>query len=124
MATLHFRGYPTQIEGASPGDLDYDYDRVSLTGQFQRERGEYTRFGDVTALVKAIDDRYVIFGSGEEIAAEFDSAKLPALPSGLEARLLFLCQWLRERYGLVGCVAIHSCAIAVPCHDELSLSPE
>ena len=24
-ATLHFRGYPKQIEGASPGDLDYDY---------------------------------------------------------------------------------------------------
>jgi hypothetical protein len=38
-ATLHFRGYPKQIEGASPGDLDYDYDRVSLTGPFQHQRG-------------------------------------------------------------------------------------
>jgi hypothetical protein len=81
LATLHFRGYPMQIEGASPGDLDYDYDRVSLTGPFQRERGNYTRMGDVTPLVKSIDDRYVIFGSGEEIAAEFDAAKLPALPA-------------------------------------------
>jgi hypothetical protein len=79
LATLHFRGYPTQIEGASPGDLDYDYDRVSLTGPFQHQRGNYTRMGDVTALVKSIDDRYVIFGSGEEIAAEFDATKLPAL---------------------------------------------
>ena len=66
-ATLHFRGYPTQIEGASPGDLDYDYNRTSLTGPFQRERGNYTRIGDVTPLVKRIDDRFVIFGSGEEI---------------------------------------------------------
>ena len=81
LATLHFRGYPRQIEGASPGDLDYDYDRVSLTGPFQHQRGNYTRMGDVTALVKSIDDRYVIFGSGEEIAAEFDAAKLPALPA-------------------------------------------
>jgi Tfp pilus assembly protein PilF len=80
LATLHFRGYPTQIEGKSPGDLDYDYDRVSLTGPFQHQRGNYTRMGDVTELVKSIDDRYVIFGSGEEIAAEFDTAKLPALP--------------------------------------------
>jgi hypothetical protein len=79
LAKLHFRGYPTQIEGASPGDLDYDYDRVSLTGPFQRQRGSYTRMGDVTALVKGIDDRYVIFGSGEEIAADFDAAQLPAL---------------------------------------------
>jgi len=79
-ATLHFRGYPKQIEGASPGDLGYDYDRVSLTGPFQHQRGNYTRFGDVTELVKGIDDRYVIFGSGEEIATEFDASKLPALP--------------------------------------------
>jgi len=81
LATLHFRGYPTQIEGPSPGDLNYDYDRVSLTGPFQHERGNYTRMGDVTALVKGIDDRYAIFGSGEEIAAEFEIANLPALPA-------------------------------------------
>ncbi len=79
-ATLRFRGYPTQIEGASPGDLDYDYDRVSLTGPFQHQRGSYTRMGDVTPLVEGIDNRFAIFGSGEEIAAEFDTASLPALP--------------------------------------------
>ncbi|HEV2484081.1 MAG TPA: FG-GAP-like repeat-containing protein [Terracidiphilus sp.] len=78
-ATLHFRGYPTQIEGASPGDLDYDYDRVSLTGPFQHQRGNYTRYGDVTTLVKGIDDRFAIFGTGEEIAAEFDLTHLPQL---------------------------------------------
>jgi tetratricopeptide (TPR) repeat protein len=80
-ATEHFRGYPKQIEGASPGDLDYDYDRVSLTGPFQHQRGNYTRMGDVTALVKGIDDRFAIFGSGEELAAEFDATNLPALPT-------------------------------------------
>jgi tetratricopeptide (TPR) repeat protein len=80
-AALHFRGYPKQLEGASPGDLDYDYDRVSLTGPFQRQRGNYTRIGDVTPLLKNIDDRSVIFGSGEEIAAEFDARSLPALPA-------------------------------------------
>jgi tetratricopeptide (TPR) repeat protein len=80
-ATLHFRGYPKQIDLASDGDLDYDYDRVSLTGPFQRERGSYTRLGDVTTLVKGIDDRFAIFGSGEEIAAEFDATNLPPLPA-------------------------------------------
>jgi tetratricopeptide (TPR) repeat protein len=78
-ATLHFRGYPTQIEGKSPGDLDYDYNRVSLSGPFQRERGNYTHMGDVTALLNSVDDRFVIYGSGEEIRAEFDTGKLPAL---------------------------------------------
>jgi tetratricopeptide (TPR) repeat protein len=81
VATEHFRGYPLQIDGASPGDLEYDYDRVSLTGPFQHQRGNYTRMGDVTELVKGIDDRYAIFGSGEEIAVEFDATRLPALPA-------------------------------------------
>jgi tetratricopeptide (TPR) repeat protein len=80
LATERFRGYPTQIDGKSPGDLDYDYDRVSLTGPFQHQRGNYTHLGDVTALVKGVDDRYAIFGSGEEIATEFDATKLPPLP--------------------------------------------
>ncbi len=88
-ATLHFRGYPRQIEGASPGDLDYDYDRISLTGPFQRERGSYTRLGDVTVLVRGIDDRFAIFGSGEEIAAEFDTANLPPLPASWKRDYFF-----------------------------------
>lgn len=80
-ASLRFRGYPKQIDLTSPGDLDYDYNRVSLTGPFQRERGNYTHTGDVTPLLEGIDDRFAIFGSGEEIRAEFDTGKLPALPA-------------------------------------------
>ncbi len=79
-ATEQFRGYPKQTEGASPGDLDYDYNLVSPTGPFQRERGSYTHFGDVTPLLESVDDRYAIFGAGEGIAAEFDMTKLPPLP--------------------------------------------
>ena len=80
-ATLHFRGYPAQIDGASTGDLDYDYDRVSLTGPFQHQRGNYTHMGDVAELLNKIDDRFTIFGSGEEIAIRFDAARLQPLPA-------------------------------------------
>jgi tetratricopeptide (TPR) repeat protein len=79
-ATLRFHGYPLQIEGKSSGDLQYDYNQVSLTGPFQRQRGAYTRFGDVTPLLTGIDNRFAIFGSGEEIAADFDATALPPLP--------------------------------------------
>ena len=72
-ASLRFRGFPTQMEGTSPGDLDYDYDRVSLTGPYHHQRGNYTHIGDVTPLLTGIDNRLAIFGSGEEIAAEFDN---------------------------------------------------
>lgn len=78
--TLRFHGYPRQIDGVSPGDLSYDYDQVSLTGPFQRQRGSYTRFGDVTPLLAGVDNEFAIFGSGEELAAEFDARALPPLP--------------------------------------------
>jgi tetratricopeptide (TPR) repeat protein len=88
-ATEHFRGYPRQLEGPSPGDLDYDYNTVSLTGPFQRERGSYTHFGDVTPLLRSVDNRFAIFGSGEEIAAEFDTSNLPSLPPGWKRDYFF-----------------------------------
>ncbi|HVC46908.1 MAG TPA: FG-GAP-like repeat-containing protein [Terracidiphilus sp.] len=89
LATEQFRGYPKQLEGASPGDLSYDYNRVSLTGPFQHQRGSYTHFGNVTALVKGIDNRFAIFGSGEELAAEFDASRLPQLPAGWKRDYFF-----------------------------------
>jgi hypothetical protein len=81
MAHLAFRGYPEQIDGATPGDLHYDYEKISETGPFQWQRGPYTHYGNVTPLLTKPDNQYVIFGSGEEIDAEFSAAALPALPA-------------------------------------------
>jgi len=80
-AHLAFRGYPQQVDGKTPGDLTYHYDQISETGPFQWQRGSYTRYGDVTPLLEQPDNRYVIFGSGEEIDAEFSAAALPPLPT-------------------------------------------
>ena len=88
-ADLAFRGYPEQIEGKSPGDLTYNYDHISQTGPFHRSRGSYTRYGTVTPLLKAIDNKFVIFGSGEDIDLEFNTASLPALPAGWQRDYFF-----------------------------------
>src|SRR5205814_1012399 len=55
-ASLAFRGYPQQIDGETPGDLNYDYKQMSRTGPFIPQRGAYTHFGDVTPLLQRIDD--------------------------------------------------------------------
>jgi hypothetical protein len=81
-ATLAFRGYPRQIDGKTPGDLTYNYQQISPTGPFLPHRGAYTRYGDVTPLLHAIDDQYVIFGTGEDMDLEFAAAALPSLPKG------------------------------------------
>jgi tetratricopeptide (TPR) repeat protein len=81
-ATLAFRGYPQQLDGRTPGDLTYNYQRISATGPFVPHRGAYTRYGDVTPLLHAIDDKFVIFGTGEDMDLEFSAATLPAVPKG------------------------------------------
>lgn len=81
-ATLAFRGYPRQIDGHTPGDLTYNYQRVSATGPFVPHRGAYTHYGDVTPLLRTIDDEFVIFGTGEDMDLEFGAANLPVLPKG------------------------------------------
>ena len=89
LSTLEFRGYPQQIEQKSPGDLTYRYDRISATGPFARQRGEYTHYGDVTPLLKTVDNHFVIFGSGEDIDAEFSTATLPPLPANWKRDYFF-----------------------------------
>ena len=81
-ADLEFHGYPRQIEDLPPGNVKYVYEQVSRTGPYARQAGEYTRYGDVLPLLESFDDKLVVFGSGEEVALEFDPGKLPPLPKG------------------------------------------
>jgi hypothetical protein len=88
-AQLAFRGYPEQIDGKTPGDLTYNYEHISQTGPFTRSRGSYTRYGEVTPLLKRVDESFVIFGSGEDIDVEFSAASLPPLAVGWKRDYFF-----------------------------------
>ncbi len=81
-ANLDFHGYPRQTEAQPPGVVKYNYEQVSATGPYTRAAGAYTRYGNVLPLLAKFDDRLAVFGSGEEVALEFDPAKLPPLPAG------------------------------------------
>jgi hypothetical protein len=89
-ANLGYHGYPRQIEDQPPGNVKYVYEQVSRTGPYARQAGEYTRYGDVTPLLTSFDDKLVVFGSGEEVALEFDPAKLPPLPKGWTRDYFFM----------------------------------
>ncbi len=81
-ADLGFHGFPLKIEGTPPGNVQYVYEKVSATGPYTRPAGTYTRYGDVLPLLTALDDRLVVFGSGDEVRLDFDPSSLPALPQG------------------------------------------
>ena len=88
-AQLGFHGYPRMREYESPGEFEFIYDEVSPTGPYTRPVGAYTRFGDVRDLLLHSDDRFVVFGSGDEVQLEFDPALLPALPSNWKRDYFF-----------------------------------
>jgi tetratricopeptide (TPR) repeat protein len=81
-AELGFHGFPLKIENLPPGNVNYIYEKTSASGPYTRPAGAYTRYGDVRALLESIDDKFVVFGSGDEVALDFDPAKLAALPRG------------------------------------------
>jgi len=81
-ADLRFHGFPLKIEGKPPGNVMYVYEKASPTGPYTRPAGSYTRYGDVLPLLTSLDDRLVVFGSGDEVALDFDPSRLPALSKG------------------------------------------
>ncbi|HEY1657329.1 MAG TPA: FG-GAP-like repeat-containing protein, partial [Candidatus Sulfotelmatobacter sp.] len=81
-ANLQFHGYPLKIEGKPPGNVNYIYEKASATGPYTRPSGSYTRYGDVLPLLTAVDDKLVVFGSGDEVQLDFDPSQLPALSAG------------------------------------------
>jgi len=89
-AELGFHGFPLKIEGQPPGNVQYIYEKTSATGPYTRPAGAYTRYGDVRALLDSVDDKFVVFGSGDEVALDFDPATLPALPHGWERDYFFV----------------------------------
>jgi tetratricopeptide (TPR) repeat protein len=81
-AELNFHGFPLKIEDRPPGNVKYIYEKASATGPYTRPAGAYTRYGDVRTLLDSVDDKFVVFGSGDEVALDFDPATLPVLPRG------------------------------------------
>jgi hypothetical protein len=81
-ADLNFHGFPLKIEDQPPGNVKYIYEKTSSTGPYTRPAGAYTRYGNVRPLLDSVDDKFVVFGSGDEVALDFDPTKLPALPQG------------------------------------------
>ena len=54
--------------------------------------GKLTRHGDVTELLRAADDRFVVFGPGDLLRVEFDAKGLPELARGWQ-RSFILRSW-------------------------------
>lgn len=96
-ANLHYRGYSREYRTAPQGPFVRDYQSLSGEPQWLPFEGFRTRYGDVTPLLRASDNRYVIYSSGEEIKVTFDAADLPEPPPGWTRDfVLHTDGWLKE----------------------------
>ncbi|MCH8828996.1 MAG: VCBS repeat-containing protein, partial [Planctomycetes bacterium] len=79
-AELHYRGFSRRIEHPGNGPEHYDYSEVSPQPKWPPMAGRFTRYGDVTELLRTDDDRLVVLGAGDEMSLSFRVPKNPVPP--------------------------------------------
>jgi hypothetical protein len=96
-ADVHFRGFSEAVIDQTRQQPErFLYSKVHSVSNWNPTRGRYTRYGNVTPLVQAADDRMVIMGSGDELTLEF-SAQLAAPKAGWTRDFLLLVDgWAKD----------------------------
>ena len=96
-ADLHFRGFSgTRVDPERKQPDTFFYDSVTSNSFWNPTPGLYTRYGDVRELLREVDDRPVILGSGDEIRLRFSAAPPP--PAGWTRDFLLKVDgWAKDR---------------------------
>ena len=95
---LRYRGFSTPtIHPQRTQPEAFDYARLMPLSMWNPTAGLYTRYGDVTPLLAAIDDRFVIMGAGDEIRLTFAVSAFPAVQDGWTRDFLLMVDgWAKD----------------------------
>ncbi len=88
-AELSVGGYPREYSPDGRHPNLYDYDNLDRAAAWKLMAGSYTRFGDVTELMEAADDCFVIMGRGEQLTLRFPADTFGPVPDGCRRTFLF-----------------------------------
>lgn len=115
-ARLWERGFSESIVTHGEQMLEqFDWDRTTSEARWAQHPGSYTKLGETLPLVAAIDDCFVVMGSGDALELRFPATALPPLPAGWRRDyLLFLDGWAKDR-DLNSIEALH--VEPLPFHD-------
>ncbi|MBY0505078.1 MAG: tetratricopeptide repeat protein [Bryobacteraceae bacterium] len=95
-AALRFRGFsPSYIHPVRKQPERFSYDGARPTSLWNPTPGLYTRYGAVDGLLRDVDDRLTVMGSGDEIRLRFRAPAPPA--SGRRSYLLKVDGWAKDR---------------------------
>jgi tetratricopeptide (TPR) repeat protein len=81
-ADLRWRGFSAETTPDGREPFAYDYARISFSSPWKVMPGRYTREGNVSELLKTVDDIFVISRPGDEVSLSFDASALPPLSKG------------------------------------------
>ncbi len=81
-ADLQVRGFAARQSHPEFGPERYDASQITTETQWPPMGGKFTRFGDVTELLKESDDRLAILGAGDAVTIRFRADQAPKLPPG------------------------------------------
>ena len=98
-AELYLRGFSAPEESEAE-DLPerFDWQHLARSPRWNQHPGRYTRLGPCLELLSAVDDRFVIMGSGDALCVRFDASSLaPVAPGMRRDYLLFLDGWAKDR---------------------------
>lgn len=76
----------------------FDWTKLADRPRWNQHPGMYTRHGECLALVQAVDDQFVILGSGDALTLRFDARTLPPPKEGfVRDYLVYLDGWAKDR---------------------------
>ncbi len=98
-AHLWSRGFsePQAVMGISGMDW-FEWDQLAEQPRWNQHPGLYTRLGETLPLVQAVDDQFIIMGSGDALRVRFDASSVPPVPEGyVRDYQVFLDGWAKDR---------------------------
>ncbi len=98
-AELWRRGFSEPILDERPEQpARFQWNRIAPTPRWNPHPGLYTKYGETLPLLGAIDDQFVILGSGDALHVQFDASAAPELKPGWRRDyFLFLDGWAKDR---------------------------
>lgn len=82
-ADHHYRGFSEMYrKGGRYGPHWFDYSSVTKAPHWRDLVGYYTRYGEVSSLLKEADDMYIIANAGDETTIKFDEHEIGEIQKG------------------------------------------
>ena len=88
-AESEYRGFSKRLKHPQYGPENYDHRVVSKQWTWPPMQGRFTKFGDVTELLKSKDDCSVVLASGDAVTIRFQADDGP--PEGWERDFILHC---------------------------------